>query len=139
MAQKTLARMLRHQMDSKRKDIALVSKRLEQSIEALTLLNQEFEKERDIANKDVSSAVTFSAYLKRIREREQVLLENKIGLENHLKALEEEVIQIFSEAKKYEILLEKSERKEEKYLVESEQKNLDELASTQFIRHQQDA
>ncbi len=137
MAKETLLRMLRYQLDIKRKDIVLVQRQLEQAEKALEKYKTELETEKQKAQEDAMIAVTFLSYLKRMRRQEQVLLENKSALVNHMKALEEDISQLFSEAKKYDILLEISKQREKESRAESEQKTLDELSSTRFIRQQE--
>lgn len=139
MATETLVRMLRYQLNIKRKDMTLVTRQLEQIEKAIKMLDVELEQETQQLTEDHSIMAAYQAYSKKMKLRRAHLDENRKGLENHLNALEEEVVECFAEAKKYEILNEQAHLKIQKSQLKQEQLMLDEVSAVQFVRQKDNA
>lgn len=131
---KTLIRLQKNRLDALRKDLALLENEKEQfealSQQLLDSLHNELQAAKDMTE----MRGFFGDFSARIKRQRQQIAQHVAGLERRMTAIREQMTEVFSEQKKYEIALEQHMAREKERLLAREQAQMDEVAVQRFHR-----
>lgn len=129
-----LIRLHKHELDEKRR--ALVSLYVQMSeLERQRLsLEESYETEKRLTAEMEEIPYTFASYAQSVSDRRQELLEAEAELEKHIETAKEDLMETFSEIKKYEMTQEERERIEEEVRRAKEGQLMDDIGLQGFRR-----
>ncbi len=131
----TLIKISKSQIDEKRKALALLLDRKQGFIDKIRALEDSIKYEAENLEKTLPEfRPTYISYVFGCRTKEAVLLEEIDKLNPHINKLNDEIAQLFSEMKKYEIVKENREREIAYELNRKRQLEVDEMAIMNHIR-----
>jgi flagellar export protein FliJ len=105
---------------------------------AILALRQEVEMEMHTASQRPEMGNFFGGFAKRMRARESELYAEIEKLDKQMETLQAEIILAFAELKKYEIALENAKERARVTAARRETEAMDEIASQQHHRKQED-
>lgn len=131
---KTLIKISKRNLDEKRRMMVLEETRKEQLILALSLLEKEIEEEKKKAGEDIEASYTYQNYINQAIFRKATLINAIKQKEAEIQIISDEIIEIFGEVKRYEIIQDIKNKEREKIEAKREQDFLDEISIQNFIR-----
>ena len=134
----TLIKLCKRTLDELRRKMVALENEKEQLELLSKTLNEELEKEMELAAKSTEMRGFFGGFAKRIKTRQDKIFKEIVELNKQMERLGVEISDAFSELKKYEIAQEN-----EKLRVAAEERRkdtiaLDEIASQQYHRRTED-
>ena len=130
----TLIRINSLELDGLRKMLVACEEEREKLIYYNNQMEDELEKEHQLAAKDTAMGIMFANYKRMIRDRQNTIVKSLHDLEKRLESLKEEIAIKFGEVKKYEILRENMLAEQQRQEVISETKQLDEIAINNYLK-----
>lgn len=135
---KTLIRLEKNRLDALRKDLALLENEKEQFEAFSQQLLDSLHRELEAAEGMAEMRGFFGDFSARIKKQRQQIAQHVAGLERRMAAIRDQMGEIFSQMKKYEIALEAHQKREKERLASLEQQQMDEVAVQRFQRMQED-
>jgi flagellar FliJ protein len=130
----TLIKLNKQKLDEKRRELAELSTQKDQLLEYSRLMHEELRIEMEFAAREPEMSMTFSGYKKMILGRQENITVAVRDLDKRSAILTDEISDIYSEVKKYEIVLQQKIAAEEKERKSKEEKNLNEIALNNFLK-----
>lgn len=122
------------------KDLEEKRKRIKECYDSKDQLNHYFKKmeeelkaEQDLVSSDPTFGMTFHNYKMQIEERQKIITNSLIDLENQIHNLQEDMANIFSEMKKYDIMHKRKLKLERDKQKAKETRELDEIALNNYM------
>jgi len=131
----TLIKLQKRQIDVLRREISLLQDERNKLQEASEKLRQEYARESELLQNDLSMASFFATYSHCTKLRMATLGDEIFKLDGEIEAKTDIVREQFGEQKKYEIALQNAKKRifeAEKHLL---QKTFDEVASQSYFRN----
>ncbi len=131
----TLIKIHKAQLDDKRKQLAILLDNKQQKIDEIKWLEESIMIEgNNLHQLNEEFRPTFLGYLTGVRMKEGILLDEIEKLNPRINEVTDEISEIFSEMKKYEIVKDNREEQIESELARREQMEIDEMAIMTFVR-----
>ncbi|MBY0406429.1 MAG: hypothetical protein K2Q01_01965 [Rickettsiales bacterium] len=134
----TLIKLSKRTLDELRRKLTALETAKAQKEQAIIQLRQEVEREMHMASQRPEMGNFFGGFAKRMRLREQELHAEILKTDKEIDAMREEIAKAFAEQKKYEIALENAKLREKEKLARLETIAMDEIASQQHNRKQEE-
>lgn len=131
---KTLIRLEKNRLDALRKDLALLENEKEQFEQFAEQLLEQLHSELQAAEGMTEMRGFFGDFSTRIKKQRLQIAQHVAGLERRMSAIRDQIADIFSQMKKYEIALENHLTREKEKLAAREQLQMDEVATQRFQR-----
>ncbi|MBK5921233.1 hypothetical protein CCR80_09335 [Rhodothalassium salexigens] len=125
-----LIRLSRQHLDEKRREQAEIFARIDQTQAQSEALSQQMADEAVVAQADTMARMAYPGFARAAMDRRAALAEQIAALEREAEAKAEEIRQIFEEAKRYEIMLDRQEDAAKRAADRAEQADLDEIGLT---------
>lgn len=135
---KTLIRLEKNRLDALRKDLALLENEKDQFEAFSQQLLDSLHRELEAAEGMAEMRGFFGDFSARIKKQRQQIAQHVAGLERRMAAIRDQMGEIFSQMKKYEIALEAHQKREKERLAALEQQQMDEVAVQRFQRMQEE-
>jgi flagellar export protein FliJ len=135
---KTLIRLQKNRLDALRKDLVLLETEKEQFEAFSQQLLESLHAELQAAEGMAEMRGFFGDFSARIKRQRQQIAQHVAGLERRMSALREQMADVFSEQKKYEIALEQHTERQKAAAQAREQQQMDELAVQRFHRQREE-
>ncbi len=131
----TLIKVNKAQLDEKRKELAAFLDKKQKCVDEIKAMEDsiKFEAENLIKLHEDFRPM-FLTYLEATRVREGQLLDEIDKLNPHINRISDEIREIFSEMKKFEIVKENRENEIEAEMMRKTQMEIDEIAMLNFVR-----
>lgn len=134
----TLVKYYTRQLEEKRRALVALETERQQVLEACVRLREKIVHEGECAGTEILLLRSFSEFLHQAQLQIQFLEKHAEALQKKIEPLQEEIMGLFQELKKYDILLERK-------LIELRQEEqrretlfLDELSTTRYVLRQDD-
>lgn len=134
----TLIKLSKRTLDELRRKMTALENQKDQLEQAIVNLRLEVESEMITASKRPEMGNFFGGFAKRMKQREIELKAEIVKLEKHIQVLQAEITIAFAELKKYEIALENVKLRQHEAAARRETEQMDEIASQQHYRKQED-
>jgi flagellar protein FliJ len=135
---KTLIKLHKRTLDELRRKMISLENQKNQLLQASSKLQEELQREVDIAGKRPDMAQFFGDFAKRIKARQEQLAEEVRIIDKQIVKLSDEVAAAYSEVKKFEIAESNAEKRAEREVNRKETIELDEIAGQQHRRRHED-
>ena len=135
---KTLIRLEKNRMDILRKDLVVLEGEKEQFEAFAQQLLDSLHRELDAAEGMTEMRSFFGDFSARIKRQRQQIAQHVAGLDRRISALQDQINEVFSQMKKYEIALDNHIAREKEKLAASEQQQMDEVAVQRFHRNREE-
>ena len=122
-----LAKMHRFRMDEHRRKAAEIEQMRLQFIEKDAALEQQLQHEKTVLNPSDIALTDFAAYMKGVELRREELAKSIAETTRHLARINAAMAIEYREAKKFELAMEREEKRRRKHAVKLEQADLDEI------------
>lgn len=133
-ALKTLIKMNKHFLDEKRRELVILEEGREQLFNFIKKLDVDLEMERNFATKSVDKSYTFLQFLQNLRTKQEEAKKKVYALDLQIKELSQQIHEVYSEMKKFDIMKGIKERKAAKEEADKNQAMLDEMGGVAFQR-----
>lgn len=135
----TLIKINKAQIDEKRKALALLLDSKQQRLREIKKMEDSILFEADnLKNIQEDFRPQFLYYIEAIRLKEAIILEEIDNINPQIEKTSEEIAEIFSEMKKFEIVKDNREAELEAELIRKTQIDIDEIAMMNFMRKKPD-
>jgi flagellar FliJ protein len=131
---KTLIKLSKQQLDEKRRELAELEKQKEQLLEYSRLMADELRIEQEFAASTPEMSMTFDSYQKKIAEKQANITYAVGEIDKQTAVIADEISLLFSDMKKYEIVLQQKTLEEENERKAKETKMLDEIALGNYLK-----
>lgn len=133
----TLIKLSKRTLDELRRKMTALENQKAQLEQAIVNLRKEVEEEMQAAAKNPEMGNFFGGYAKRMRQRELDLRAEIDKVEQQIIALSDEITLAFADLKKYEIALDMAKERARETAARRETEMMDEIASQQHHRKQE--
>jgi flagellar biosynthesis chaperone FliJ len=135
----TLIKINKAQIDEKRKALAVLLDSKQQRLREIKKMEDSILFEADnLKNIQEDFRPQFLYYIEAIRLKEAIILEEIDNINPQIEKTSEEIAEIFSEMKKFEIVKDNREAELEAELIRKTQIDIDEIAMMNFMRRKPD-
>lgn len=129
-----LIRLHKHELDEKRRALVSLYVQMSELERQRQQLELEFEDEKRLVAEMEDVPYTFAGYAQAVADRRQALLDAESALQENIDAAKEDLMETFSEVKKYEMTQEERERLEEEIRRAKEGQLMDDIGLQGFRR-----
>lgn len=130
----TLINLHQRELDEKRVELAGLEEQKAELLNYNTTMENDLALEYELAVANPEIGTTFESYRKMIRERQATIAEILAGLEIRMDAMSDIIAGIYSEVKKYEIILQKKIDEQNEQEKRKETLMLDEVAIGNYLK-----
>lgn len=130
----TLIRLNKKELDDMRLQLAGLRNQKDEMLNYSRIMSEELAAEQEFAAASPEMSITFDSYRKKINERQKNIKYAVKEIDKQIEYMTDLIAQKFTEIKKYEIILEQKILAKKKKELELENKTLDEVAMTQFLK-----
>ncbi len=134
----TLIRLSKRTLDELRKKQVALEQEKESLLQASKKLADELHKEMNLAAKTPEMGGFYGKFSKRIQKRQSDVKAEITRIEGEIAAVAEQIMQAFSEIKRYEIVRDNAVKTAKYEALRKETADLDEISTTRFLRNQQE-
>ena len=134
----TLIKINKQALDEKRQELVELEGQKEQLLQWKKKMKQELETETQFASKNPEMSMTFEYYRNLINGRQKNLAEALGDINGQIENITEQISEIFTEVKKYEIIEQQKLTKMLKEQKRKEVKALDEIALSNYLKQNND-
>ncbi len=135
----TLIKLSKRSLDELRRKVAALEGQKSQMLLLSSRLQEELQREMDMATSQPEMARFFGDFSKRIKARQEQIAQEVKTLDTQIAKLADEIAVAFGELKKYELALASFKRKEEQKRSRRETVMLDEIAGQQHRRKENES
>lgn len=129
--------MMKAQIDEQRQFLARLQDRVDAIEQQRIALEDEYERERQLATHNPEAAATYGVYVQRMLVKAKELQKQYVIAQAAVDEAREKLMELFGEQKRYEIAIQVQKNEESKELKKKEQHMLDEVGSVRFTRQQE--
>ncbi len=130
----TLIKLSKRSLDELRRKMVSLENQKAQLLQASARLKQELQDEIVMASRTPEMGGFFGGFSKRIQKRQLDIADEVDKLDKQMEKLNLEIVEAFSELKKYEIALDQAKQREKDKVEKRENLMLDEIAEQQYHR-----
>lgn len=129
-----LIRLHKHELDEKRRALGELYSMMAELERERREMERAFEREKEAVKDNESIHFTFASYVEKMKQQQKMLDQKSLQLEKKIESAKEDMMNTFSELKKYEMTQAERDRLAEEERLMKESQALDEIALQGFIR-----
>lgn len=131
----TLIKIKKKELDEKRLEISSLETQKQEILSYSEQMAADLSAEEEFAARDPYAAMTFDSYRNKIKERQQNIKMTVKDIDRQANVINNEMSDIFTEMKKYEIILRKKIEEEKAEEKSKEEKALNEIALNNYLQN----
>ena len=137
----SLIRLHKYELDEKRRALSVLYTEMAELETRLEAMDDELQREKEALTESGDVGFTFAGYAQRMKQQRDALMEEIFEAERRIHDAKDDMMETFSELKKYEMTQEERDRVEEEQRGFQESLRMDEIALETFRRrvHEEDA